>query len=269
MTWQLTRSRFFEHYEPFIPGLFDYNTTPTRFYEQSPLLFWCIVATGARRYTEDPILFERVVRQILQIALTSLFSLSNSIPTIEAVLILCSWPMPVNTMFKDATHALAGVAMQLAVQNGLHIFGREQDFVRQSIDEARSEVALRFRLWIHCVIIFQRYGTLRRFGDMVNLTRDSSNLTAGFPYRTVPESSNSDFNLALQNSLPPSMTYRFRLHKVQIDAIQAITQSTNLVQPDCGAPLNSLIELFDSQVRALVPDETAKIGTRTIKFHFV
>ena len=142
--------------------------TPDRFYEQSPLLYWSIVATGARRYPEDPILFERVVRQILQVALASLFSLSNSIPSIEAVLILCSWPIPVNTMFKDPTHALAGVAMQLAVQNGLHFFGREQDFVRQSIDEARSKVALRFRLWIHCVIIFQRWGHLSQIFDTTN-----------------------------------------------------------------------------------------------------
>ena len=157
MIMLLTRQRFFEHYEPFIPGLFDSSMTPYQFYEQSPLLFWSIVTTGARRYAEDPILFERVVRQILQIALASLFSLSNSIQTIEAVLILCLWPIPINSMFKDSTHSLAGVAMQLALQNGLHILGREQDFVRQSIDEARSEVALRFRLWVHCVIIFQRY----------------------------------------------------------------------------------------------------------------
>lgn len=60
-------------------------------------------------------------------------------------------------MFKDSSHALCGVAMQLAVQNGLHVFGREQDYSRQNIDAANSEVALRFRLWIHCVVIFQRY----------------------------------------------------------------------------------------------------------------
>lgn len=59
-------------------------------------------------------------------------------------------------MFKDPSHALAGAAMQLALVNGLHVFDHEQDFVRQSIERNVSEVALRLRLWVHCVTIFQR-----------------------------------------------------------------------------------------------------------------
>ena len=65
------------------------------------------------------------------------------------------------------------------------------------------------------------------------------------------------------------MLYRFRLHKVQIDAIQAITRSTNLVQQDCGSPLNSLIDIFDSQVRALAPLEAASMGMGTSVFNLV
>lgn len=147
---------FFQHYEPFIPGLFDANASPDQYLQQSPFLFWVIVATGARGYSKDPTLYERIVRQVSRLALESLFSMTNLIPTIEAVLILCLWPTPVNTMFKDPSHALAGTAMQLAIVNGLHVFGHEQDFVRQTIECANSEVCLRFRLWVHCVTIFQR-----------------------------------------------------------------------------------------------------------------
>lgn len=129
---------------------------PEQYYQRSPLLFWSILATGARRYTDDPTLFQRVVSQILQIALGTLFSFSNPVTTIQAVLILSLWPIPTNTLFHDSSHTLAGVAMQLAVQNGLHIFGREQDYSRQNVNEANSEVTLRFRLWIHCVVTFQK-----------------------------------------------------------------------------------------------------------------
>lgn len=148
--------RFFRHYEPFIPGIFDGCASSNTYFEQSPFLFWTIIATGARSYPDDPIVFERVIRQILRIALGSLFSMANPVPTIQAVLVLCLWPAPINTMFKDPSHALAGAAMQLAVGIGLHVFGNEQDFVRQNIDANDSETSLRFRLWIHCVMIFQR-----------------------------------------------------------------------------------------------------------------
>lgn len=59
-------------------------------------------------------------------------------------------------MFRDSSHSLAGVAMQIALQNGLHIFGREQDYSRQNIDAGKSDVSLRFRLWIHCIMTFQK-----------------------------------------------------------------------------------------------------------------
>ncbi|KAJ9610476.1 hypothetical protein H2200_005253 [Cladophialophora chaetospira] len=233
----LTQVRFFAHYEGFIPGLFDPNMLPERYYELSPFLFWCIVATGARRYADDPTLFQRIVSQVLKIALETLFSFSNPFPKIQAVLLLCLWPIPTNTLWQDSSHALAGVAMQLAVQNGLHIFGHEQDYARQNIDTANSEVSLRFRLWIYCLVVFQ-----------------NTNLIGGFPCWTVSELNDIDSDPLLEHTLSPSILYRYRLHKVQTDAIQAITQSTQLLKPDCGPPLNSLVEVFDAQVRALVPD---------------
>lgn len=167
--------RFFKYYEPLIPGIFDTSATPDQYLELSPLLFWAIIVTGARGYSGDPTLYERIVRQVSQMALESLFSMTNLIPTIEAVLILCLWPTPVSTMFKDPSHALAGTAMQLAILNGLHVFGHEQDFVRQSIECVNSEVCLRFRLWVHCVTIFQRLVTFKLIRVATNPQQHQSN----------------------------------------------------------------------------------------------
>ncbi|KAJ9629054.1 hypothetical protein H2204_008994 [Knufia peltigerae] len=149
-------------------------------------------------------------------------------------------------MFHDSSHPLAGIAMQLAVQNGLHIFGREQDYSRQNINAADSKVSLRFRLWVHCVIVFQ-----------------NTNLIKGFPCWSVAEYNNTvDSNLLLEHNLSSSLLYRYKLHKVQTDAIRTIAQSTQLLDPDCGRPLNSLIDIFDTQVRELVP--TADVGLDVI-----
>jgi transcriptional regulatory protein LEU3 len=97
----------------------------------------------------------------MDFALPSLYSISNPIPAIEAVLLLCLWPLPINTMYKDPSHALAGAAMQLAVQNGLHIFGHEQDFIRTRVCSPDSGKVFRAQLWMHCVTVFQRSDTPR------------------------------------------------------------------------------------------------------------
>lgn len=150
-TWR----RFFTHHAQFIPGVFDATKTPEEYHDESQFLFWSIVCTGARRYTEDPILLERVASQIMGLALPSLYSMSNAIPAIQAVLLLCLWPLPINTMFKDPSHAMIGAAMQLALQNGLHHFDREQDFARTKMTSGEENRLFRARLWMHCVNIFQ------------------------------------------------------------------------------------------------------------------
>ncbi len=64
----------------------------------------------------------------------------------------------------------------------------------------------------------------------------------------------------LEHILSPSLFYHYKLYKVQTDAIQAITRSVELLKPNCGPPLNSLIDVFDAQVRALAPANNREIG---------
>ena len=46
--------------------------------------------------------------------------------------------------------------MQLAVQNGLHVYGHEQDFHRENVKPKDEDKLLRARLWVQCTIVFQR-----------------------------------------------------------------------------------------------------------------
>ena len=148
--------RFFLHYAPYIPGVYDSSVSPDEYYGLSQFLFWSIVCTGARKYTKDPTIMERVARRIMNLALSSIYSISQPILAIQAVLLLCLWPLPISTMYKDPSHALAGAAMQLAIQQGLHVFGHEQDFARTQLWFADSDKIFRARLWINCLIVFQR-----------------------------------------------------------------------------------------------------------------
>lgn len=92
------------------------------------------------------------------------------------------------------------------------------------------------------------------------LTSCSTNLIGGFPCWTVSDLNDFESDSLLEHTLPPSLLYRYKLHRVQTDALNAITQSTKLLKPNCGPPLNSLIDIFDAQVRALVPEVSNGIG---------
>lgn len=176
------RARFRTHYAPFLEGLFSDIPTPNDIHAQSALLFWTIVYVGSRRYKTDLAIHHRLGPLVMESAFTSLISPARPLPVILAAIILCSWPPPVDLVYKDCCPALAGAALNLAVQNGLHTFRREHEFVNRSrkqsslfgpspsaelvpLETSLQDPAIiyRTRLWAYCVITFQRYDTFNRF----------------------------------------------------------------------------------------------------------
>lgn len=149
----MKQCRFFRDYYSAIP-VFDHDLSPDETYEQSPFLFWAIVFVGSRRYAQDPTLLGRLTARINSMALLSLESRSRPIETIKGLLLLCLWPIPLNTMHKDISQMLSSAAMHLAMHVGLHIAGRGQDFVRFRIDRDRAQDLSRAHLWMHCLFVF-------------------------------------------------------------------------------------------------------------------
>jgi hypothetical protein len=76
--------------------------------------------------------------------------------TIQSLLLLCMWPFPMDTMITDVSLSMTGVAMQLALQNGLHSFGRRQDFTVQITQNEKQDL-FRPRLWSNCKAVCQMY----------------------------------------------------------------------------------------------------------------
>lgn len=105
-----------------------------------------MVYTGARKYSKDPTVVQCLARPIIDLAQESLLDPNHVISTIEATLLLCLWPLPINSTSKDRRNAFAGAAMQLAVQNGLHVFSREQDFARTELNCSDDSSMFRARL---------------------------------------------------------------------------------------------------------------------------
>ena len=257
----LTRRSFFERYANFVPGLCDPSLSSVQYYSLSPFLFWAIVGTGARRH-RDPVLLERVGKHIMEIALPSLYSISKPIPAIQAVLVLCLWPLPISTVLKDPSHALIGAAVQLAVQNGLHMVGYEQDFARTLSKSTESERLSRARLWIHCLIIFQRRVLKSRAQSCVYIAwltcladnTYSTSMCDGLPCWSIPTLGPLSRDQELNNFASSDLLYRYRLHKIQTTAVCTMLQESNVERGSADGSLGSLIAVFDSQLNEMRPE---------------
>ncbi|OAP57944.1 hypothetical protein AYL99_07034 [Fonsecaea erecta] len=133
---------------------------PNSCHEQSPLLFWTIVAVGSRKYSDNPTLIFLLGPKVSKLARLALFAQEPVLLTIQAFLLLCSWPMPFEALSNDITPVLAGAALQLATTIGLHVLGVGQEFARARVDQDLSYCSARGRLWTACVIVSQRIITV-------------------------------------------------------------------------------------------------------------
>jgi hypothetical protein len=133
--------------------ILDSSKGPNDYYEESPFLFWAIVVTGSRRYSDDPTILEKTSQYVVQLAFSSMALRTSPIPVIQGLLILCTWRLPTNSMYKDTTHLMCGSAVHLATQIGLHVAGVGQDFARTPLEKDQALKVHRARLWLCCVIV--------------------------------------------------------------------------------------------------------------------
>jgi transcriptional regulatory protein LEU3 len=198
-------------------------------------------------YRQDPDMLFHAVKKIRDIAPSSLFTISNPIPAIQAALILCLWPVPMDSMWKDQSHALSGAALSLAVQNGLHVAGHEQDFRRTQQSITDKEQVFIAHLWIHCLIHFQRFEFLSAIPDRCPEIKSTS-LCDGLPFYVIEEPKLSGRDHFLDYIKDRPLLHRYRCHKILTSAILTITGSIDMEGSDNGG-LVSLINLFAAQIQ--------------------
>lgn len=130
--------------------MLDATMSPDDYYERCSFLFWTIVYVGSRYYKKDPTILGRLTAKINTMAFLALESRANPIQTIQGILLLALWPVPVHTLHRDVSLVLAGAALHLARQIGLHVAGAGQDFARTRLDRSSSEAHRRAVLWRLC-----------------------------------------------------------------------------------------------------------------------
>lgn len=133
---------------------------PNSCYDNSPFLFWTIVAIGSRRYSKNPTLVVQLGPRVTELAKEALFTREGIIFNIQALILLCAWPTHLETLGNDITPVLAGTMLQLSMIVGLHVYGVGQDFSRTKFKMDPIQRDHRTRLWALSLTIFQRYSLL-------------------------------------------------------------------------------------------------------------
>ncbi|KAF2173686.1 hypothetical protein M409DRAFT_48626 [Zasmidium cellare ATCC 36951] len=229
---------FFHLYSPFLPGIWAcLPSAPAEYFAASPFLFWTIIATGARRHGDPQFLHKVAHRVHLQASDTILSGAQQPIAAIKAVLLLCIWPIPKDSLWKDPSPALIGAAVQLAIQQGLHVAGSRQEhaFSRTVLHMTEEDRAARARLWVYCVTVFQ-----------------NTSLCCGFPPWMLAGAASDRHSGATRSVLSPLILYQYELQKLSVTAINTILHAVQLEEPLVAEDscLDSLIEGFDAQLQA-------------------
>ncbi|KAH8660473.1 hypothetical protein BX600DRAFT_514078 [Xylariales sp. PMI_506] len=235
---------FYEHYAPVVAGIFDCDRSPKNVYQYSEYLFWAIVWVGSRKYARDPTISESIPRPLLELSQKALFDPENAIPAIQATLLLCLWPLPINSAFKDRSHAMAGAATHLAMQQGLPYASRKQDFVRVPLDQPQSDETFRARLWATCEVVFQNTSIYDGFPCSTSLDQ--------LGVKTI-----QDNDSILSNGWSTLNLYEYHLHQVQTEAVTVMLRTASSLENSRESNvLDSLIDYYDGQAQIISPGES-------------
>ncbi|OAL18756.1 hypothetical protein AYO22_10450 [Fonsecaea multimorphosa] len=152
------------------------------------------------------------------------------------------------------SHIFSGAAVNLAMQNGLHVLGVGQDFARVRLNNNEEEKISRARLWIYCII-----------------TAQSASYCDGLLPWMISSSADFDkYQTAMAHVIPPVLQYRERIHHIATDMISAVVR-TGVTQRGSknDAALEMLIELYDKELsRVIVPTSDDFAHLEIVSFYF-
>ncbi|KAJ3544455.1 hypothetical protein NM208_g3047 [Fusarium decemcellulare] len=133
----------------------DISRPAHEYYHLSELLFWAIISVASRRMSSHPTLLPRLARSVTDLMWKMLRSVSYSVTTVQALVLLCTWPFPTSSSTADPTFMLVGTMLQIGTQMGLHRALDAQDFTKVPTRLGASEYAEWVRTWEACNIVAQ------------------------------------------------------------------------------------------------------------------
>lgn len=149
------RNRFFTNYHPFLPFL-DATRSADAYYSLSPLLFWTIISVASRRWEQDEALFRFLVSPVSRLVWDTTQVLPNKLSSVQALLLLCTWPFPTTSLWQEPTPIWSAMACSMAQQLGLPSADRGAEFsrVKTGVDACHEDE--RLRTWAACAVVAQK-----------------------------------------------------------------------------------------------------------------
>ncbi|KAI0192761.1 hypothetical protein F4808DRAFT_442676 [Astrocystis sublimbata] len=138
-------------YHPKLPILVSININTV--YESSPFLFWAIIMiVSERRQTPAfQALFNQIAKPFRDMVNTEALKAPLPLQSIRALLLLCTWPMPVGSQRMDPSWIHSGIALNSALFLSLNRPGPAQ-FPRPSTEYTGTPLE-RISTWLGCFYV--------------------------------------------------------------------------------------------------------------------
>jgi Fungal specific transcription factor domain len=232
---QLILCSFFRDFHPFLP-IFDASRTPDQYYERSEFLFWAIAGVACRTYLKDPTLLDSLGERVLVLSLLSLRA--PSIPVIKGLLLVLTWPLK-NSASADATYAISGSVLHMAMQLGLHIPTSSQDFSRVKVNLTDNQIIKRAELWGYCIVTYQR----------------SCSFKGHSPLALLETYQDGEQRHALFQRISTSLRFQLKLNGVVTRCASALLQNgLRIMSKDQEHGLDVLIRVFEANLKDIEPE---------------
>ncbi|KAI0180370.1 hypothetical protein GGR52DRAFT_588010 [Hypoxylon sp. FL1284] len=178
--------KYFECFHPYMPIV--HVRDPNRCYETGPLLFWVIVYVASRRYARSPKVFPFLVETLKKDVFAAIAVMPLSMPSINALILLCTWIFPDVRFVNDPCALFSGVCMNTALQLGIHTGrGAHPEFSHGIFQNSFSDEETSFT-WAGYNIVAQRVAScmgIPPLGGLFNQTVQNV-IDGRVPFRVPP-----------------------------------------------------------------------------------
>lgn len=236
---------YFREYSPYLP-IFDSRPSPDACYNQSPILFWVIIGTACRSYSQNPTLLSALTKGITNLALQSVINTRSPLQRVQAFLLLVTWPLPdaVETNQQELNYVFAGLLLHLAQRSGLHVPAGSDEFFRAMTPNLPDiGIARRTEMWTLIVLAYQRVCMCKGF-----LARTSFDIS--------PEMSQ---NQSRQQTLSSALKLRLKWQDLCVQCGSAVSENgMRHMTPEQDRALSIIIRTYDTQIKDL--ENTAADG---------
>jgi hypothetical protein len=121
-------------------------------YAASRFLFWTIITVAARHDSSDFSLLQDLIPAVKALLWSTVADVPHTLPSLQAMAILCVWPFPVSSMPTDNTFLLAGILKSAATHVGLHRPENLMQYSRVRVSLSPTELTEARRAWC-CIFV--------------------------------------------------------------------------------------------------------------------